>query len=83
MFQGQFDMPLEEFIRAPPERNLRTHDFQLRHRRFPRARRGAAFTVRLPWRWNKISLEAVTAITLDTFKSMLDDRWASLFRDVL
>ncbi len=34
MFQGQFDIPLEEFFEVPSERNLRRHDFQLRHRRF-------------------------------------------------
>ncbi len=77
MFQGRLDMPLEEFFEAPSERNLRRHDFQLRHRRFHRARRGAAFSVRLAPKWNALPLEVVTATTL------LDDRWVYLFLDVL
>ncbi len=79
MFQGGLDVPLEEFFEAPTERNLRRHDFQLRHRRFHRARRGAAFSVRLPPKWNALPLEVVTAPTLDLFKRMMDDRWALLF----
>ncbi len=83
MFQGRLDMPFEEFFEAPSDRNLRRHDFQLRHRRFQRARRGAAFSVRLPPKWNALPLEVVTASTLNSFKRMLDNRWTSLFPDVL
>ncbi len=80
VFQGRLDVPLEEFFEAPTERR---HDFQLRHRRFHRARRGAAFSVRLPPKWNALPLEVVTAPTLDLFKRMMDDRWALLFPDIL
>ncbi len=76
-------MPFEEVFEAPSERNLRRHDFQLRHRRFHRAWRGAAFSVRLPPKWNAPLLEVVTAPTLDLFKRMLDDRWTYIFPDVL
>ncbi len=47
MFQGRLDIPLEEFFEAPSESNLR-----LPHRRFHRTRKGDAFSVRLPSRWN-------------------------------
>ncbi len=83
MFQGRLDVPVEEFFEAQTERNLHRHDFQLRHRRFHRERRGAAFSVRLPPKWNTLPLEVVTAPTLDLFKRMLDDRWALLFPDIL
>ncbi len=82
MFQGRLNVRLEDFFKAPSGRDLRRRDFQLRHRRFNRARRGAAFSVKLPRSWNALSLEVVTAPTLVTFKCMLDDRWASLFPDV-
>ncbi len=62
MFQGRL-----EFFEAPSERNLRRHDFQLRHRHFRRARRGAAFSVRQPPKWNALSLEVVTTPTRDSF----------------
>ncbi len=74
MFQGRVDTPLEEFFEAPSELNLPKHNFHLRHHRFHRARRGATVSLRLPPRWNKFTLEVVTAPTLDTFKHMLDDR---------
>ncbi len=83
MFQGRLDMPLKEFFEASSERNLRRHDFQLRHRRFYRARRGAAFSVSLPPKLNALPLGVVTAPTLDLFKRLLDDRWAYLFPDIL
>ncbi len=83
MCQGRLDVPLEEFFEAPTERNFRRYDFQLRHRRFHLARRGAAFSVRLPPKWNTLPLEVVTALTLDLFKRMLDDRWTLLFPDIL
>ncbi len=44
VIKDRLDMPLEEFFEASSERNLRRHDFQLRHRHFHRARRGAAFS---------------------------------------
>ncbi len=83
IIQGRLDMPLVEFFEAPSERNLRSYDFQLLHRRFHRAKRGATFPVRLPPKWNALPLEVITAPTLDLFKRMSDDRWAYLFPDVL
>ncbi len=58
-------------------------EFQLHHRRFHRAKRGAAFSVRLPPKWDALLLEVAIAPTLDSFKRMLDDHWASRFSDVL
>ncbi len=45
--------------------------------------KGAAFSVRLPPKWNALPVEVLTAATLDLFKRMVDDRWAYLFPDVL
>ncbi len=83
MFQGQLDLPLEDFSEAPSGRDLQRHVFQLRRRRFNRARRGAAFSVRLPRSWKALPLVAVTAPTLVTLKCLLDDHWASIFPDAL
>ncbi len=82
MLQGRLDMPFEEILEAPCECNLCRHDFQLRNRRFHRARRGTTFSVRLPSKWNALPLEVVTAPTLDLFKRVFDDRWADHFPDV-
>ncbi len=71
MFQGRLDMPLVDFFEAPSVRNLRRHDYQLRHRRFHRARRGAAFSVTLSPKWNALPLEVITAPTLDLFKRIV------------
>ncbi len=74
MFQRRLDVQLHDFFEAPSGRNLRRHDFQLRHRRFNRAKGGTAFSVKLPRSWNALPLEVVTAPTLVTYKRLLDDR---------
>ncbi len=72
LFQGRLNVPLNEIFEAPAERNLRRHDFQLRHLRFRLARRKAAFSVRLPKHWNKLPLEVVTSPSVEAFKGLLD-----------
>ncbi len=47
-FHGRLDLPQAEFFDAPLERDLRGHNFKLRHRSFHLLRRKAAFSVRLP-----------------------------------
>ncbi len=79
LFQGRLNIPLDEIFEAPAERNLRRHDFQLRHRRFRLARRKAAFSVRLPKHWNKLSQAVVTARSFKAFTRLLDSNWASIF----
>ncbi len=64
---------------VPSERDLRRHDFKLRHRTFRLLRRKAAFSVRLPISWNKLPMEMINVPTLDTFKLLLDLAWPSLF----
>ncbi len=34
IFHGHLDFPLTDFFEAPAERNLRGHDFKMRHRSF-------------------------------------------------
>ncbi len=79
IFHGRLDLPQAEFFEAPAERDLRGHDFKLRHRSFRLLRRKAAFSVRLPISWNKLPKEIVNSPTLDTFKRLLDSAWFSLF----
>ncbi len=76
-FQGLLDVQLEDFYEASSGRDLRRHDFQLRHRRSDRARRGAAFSVRLSRSWNAHPLGGVTTPTRVAFKRLLGDRGAS------
>ncbi len=75
----RLDFPQAAFFEAPAERDLRGHDFKLRHRSFRLLRRKAAFSVRLPTSWNKLPMEIVNSPTLDTFKRLLDYAWFSLF----
>ncbi len=75
IFYGRLDLPQAEFFEAPAERDLRGHDFKLRHRSFRLLRRKAAFSVRLPISWNKLPMEIVNSPTLDTFKRLLDAAW--------
>ncbi len=77
-FHGRLDLPQAEFFDAPAERDLRGHDFKLRHRSFHLLRRKAAFPVRLATSWNKLPMEIVNSATLDTFKRLLDSAWFSL-----
>ncbi len=79
IFHGRLDLPQAEFFEAPAARDLRGHDFKLRHRSFRLLRRKAAFSVRLPISWNKLSMKMVNAPTLNTFKRLLDLAWFSLF----
>ncbi len=65
MYHGHLDWPQAEFFEARAERDLRGHDFKLRHRSFRLIRRKAAFSVRLPISWNKLSIEMVNARALD------------------
>ncbi len=68
VFHGRLDLPQAEIFEAPAERDLRGHDFKLRHRSFRLLRRNAAFSVRLPISWNKLPMEIVNSPTLDTLK---------------
>ncbi len=71
IFYGRLDLPRAEFLEAPSERELRGHDFKLRHRSFLLLQRKAAFSVRLPISWNKRPMEKVNSPTLDTFMRLL------------
>ncbi len=51
IFHGRLDFSQAEFFEAPAKRNLRGHDFKIRHRSFRLMRRKAAYSVRLPGRW--------------------------------
>ncbi len=73
MSHGRLNMPLEEFFETPSKRYHRRHDLQLLQRHFPRARSGAAFSVRLSPRWNALPLEVVTVPTLGAFKYIMDN----------
>ncbi len=42
IFHGRLDFPQAEFFEATVERNLRGHDFKIRHRSFRLLRRKAA-----------------------------------------
>ncbi len=79
LFHGRLDLPRAECFEAPTGRDLRGHDFKLRHRSFRLLRRKAAFSVRLPISWNKLPMVIVNSPTLDTFKRLLDSAWFSLF----
>ncbi len=68
IFQGRIGLPRAEFFEAPLERDLRGHDFKLRHCSFRLLRRKAAFSMRLPISWNKLPIEKVNSPTLDTIK---------------
>ncbi len=57
IFHDRLDLLHAEFFEAPSERDLRGHDFKLRHRSFRLLRRQAAFSVRLSLSWNKLSME--------------------------
>ncbi len=57
-----------KFFEATADRELRAHDFKLRHRSFRLLRRRAAFSVRLSITWNKLPIEIVNFPTNDTFK---------------
>ncbi len=76
LFQDPLNGPPDKFL---DERNLRLHDFQLRHRCFRLARRRAAFSVRLPNHWNRLLLEEVTAYTVEALKQLLDSTWIFIF----
>ncbi len=79
ILHGRLDLPQAEFFEAPADRDLRGHNFKLRHRSFRLLRREAAFSVRLPISWNKLPMDIVNSPTLDTFKQLLDLAWFSLF----
>ncbi len=79
IFHGYLDLPRAGFFEAPSERDLRGHDFKLRHRSFRLLWRKAVFSVRLPISWNKLPMENVNSPTLDTFKRLQDLAWLSLF----
>ncbi len=68
IFHGRLDLPRVEIFEAPSERDLRGHDFKLRHRSFRVLWRKAAFSMRLPISCKKIPMEIVNSPTLDTFK---------------
>ncbi len=78
IFHGRLDFPQAEFFEAPAKRNLRGHDFKIRHRSFCLLRRKAAYSVRLPGPWNSLQNHMVNA-TLDAFMRSLDVAWPSLF----
>ncbi len=44
IFHGRLDFPPAEFLEAPAKRNLRRHDFKIRHRSFRLLRRKAAYS---------------------------------------
>ncbi len=81
IFHGRLDFPHVDFFEAPAERNLRGHDFKIRHRSFRLLRRKAAYCVRLPGPWNSLPEHIVNAPSLGTFKRSLDVAWPSLFPD--
>ncbi len=82
ILHGRLDLPQASFFEAPVERGLRGHDHKLRHRSFRLLWRKAAFSVRLPISWNKLSMEIVNSPTLDTLKWLLDLAWFSLFHSL-
>ncbi len=79
IYHGRLDLPQAEFLEAPAERDLRLHDFKLRHGSFRLLRSKAAFSVRFPISWNKPSMEMPNSFTLDTFKRLLHFAWFSPF----
>ncbi len=79
IFHGRLDFPHAEFFEAPAGRNLRGHDFKIRHRSFRLLRRKAAYSVRLSAPWNSLPEHIVNAPSLGTFKRSLDVAWPSLF----
>ncbi len=83
VLQGLVDVQWEDLFEAPSGRDIRRLNFQLRYLRFHRARRATFFSVGLPRGWNALTLEVVTALTLITFKRLLNDLWAFVFLDVL
>ncbi len=72
IFHGRFELPQAEFFEAPSERDLRGHDFKLRHRSFRLLPRKAACSVRLPSSWYKLSMETVNSPPRLT---LLSDSW--------
>ncbi len=71
IFHGRLDFPHAEFFEAPAERNLRGHDFKIRHRSFRLLRKKAAYSVRLPGLWNSLPSHIVNAPSLGAFKPSL------------
>ncbi len=72
IFHGRLNLPQAEFFEAPAERDLREHDFRLRHCSFHSHRRKAALSVRLSILKNKLPIGMINSSTLDAFKRLLD-----------
>ncbi len=72
IFHGRLDLQQAESFEAPSDRDLRGHDFKLRHRSFCLLRRKAAFSVRRLILRNKFTRKIVNSPTPDTFKRLLD-----------
>ncbi len=68
---GRLDFPHAEFFEAPAERNLRGHDFKIRHRSFRLLRRKAAYSVRLPGPWDSLPSHIVNAPSIGAFTRSL------------
>ncbi len=81
IFYGRLDFPRVVFFEAPAKRNLRGHNFKIRHRSFRLLRRKGVSSVRLPGPWNSLPGQIVNAILLGTFKRLLDVARPSLFPD--
>ncbi len=83
IFHGRLDLARADLFKAPSERDLRVHDFKLRHRSFRLLRRKGAFSVRIAISWNKLLIEIVNSPTLNTFKRVLDLSYMSRFPTLL
>ncbi len=79
IFHGRLDFPQAKFFEALAERNLRGHDFMVRHRSLCLLRGKATYSVRLRGPWNNPLDDIVNAPTLGTYKRLLDVAWPSLF----
>ncbi len=67
IFHGRLDLPQAEFFEAPAERDLRGHDYKLRHHSFRLLRRKADFSVGPPISRSKPQMEMSNAPILDVF----------------
>ncbi len=81
IFHGRLYFPQAKFFEAQGERNLRGHDFKIRHCSFRLLRSKGAYAVGLPVPWNSLPNHIVNAPSLGAFKWSLDVTWPSLFPD--
>ncbi len=79
IFHGRLDLPRAECFEAPSVRDLRGHDFKLRHCSFQLLRKKADVSERIPIAPNIRPMEKVNSPTVDLFQRLVDFTGFSMF----